>query len=165
MSVRIHVISSLTKSVDRMATLISIFAFSKRPDVSLINHSKKFVMVRAALIQKAVRLTSHQRINIQTIAYFGITNADISWSVFSANLDDLSPSLEICPCPASSNDLFQFVEGWVNTETLVGSLQTEAGNKSKDEIKSFLADFEIEDDIGMIFTFFLFTVPKLTIIN
>ena len=101
-----HVISSSTKSVDRMATLISIFAFLKRQDVSLIHRYKKFVMVRAALILIAVRLTSHQRINIQTIAYFGITNADISWSVFSANLDDLSPSLEICPCPASSNDLF-----------------------------------------------------------
>ena len=42
------------------------------------------------------------------------------------------------------------MEGWVNTETLVGSLQTEAGNKSKDEIKSFLADFGVEDDIGTI---------------
>ena len=103
---RIHATSSSTKSVDRMATLISIFAFLKRQDVSLIHRYKKFVMVRAALILIAVRLTSHQRINIQTIAYFGITNADISWSVFSANLDDLSPSLEICPCPASSNDLF-----------------------------------------------------------
>ena len=81
-------------------------------------------------------------------------------------LGDLSPSLNIYQCPASSNDLVQFVEGWVNTETLVGSLQTEAGNKSKDEIKSFLADFEIEDDIGMIFAiFYSFIVPKLTIIN
>ena len=53
-----------------------------------------------------------------------------------------------------SDHLFKFVEGWVNTETLVGSLQTEAGNKSKDEIKSFLADFEIENDIGKIFRFF-----------
>ena len=44
------------------------------------------------------------------------------------------------------------MEGWVNTETLVGSLQTEAGNKSKNEIKSFLADFGVEDDIGMIST-------------
>ena len=44
------------------------------------------------------------------------------------------------------------MEGWVNTETLVGSLQTEAGNKSKDEIKSFLADFGVEDDIGTIST-------------
>ena len=46
------------------------------------------------------------------------------------------------------------MEGWVNTETLVGSLQTEAGIKSKEEIKSFLADFGVEDDIGTISTIF-----------
>ena len=45
----------------------------------------------------------------------------------------------------------------MNTETLVGSLQTEAGNKSKDEIKMFLADFGIEDDIGTIFMIFKIT--------
>ena len=105
-SERTLAISSSTKSVDRMATLISIFAFLKRPDVSLIHRYKKFVMVRAALTLIAVRLTSHQRVNIQTIAYFGITSADISWLVYSADLDDLSPSLNIYPCPASSNDLF-----------------------------------------------------------
>ena len=105
---RIHATSSSTKSVDRMATHISIFAFSKRPDVSLINHSKKFVMVRAALILIAVRLTSHQRINIQTIAYFGITNADISWLVYSADLDGQGPSLDICSCPANSDLIIYF---------------------------------------------------------
>ena len=46
------------------------------------------------------------------------------------------------------------MEGWVNTETLVGSLQTEAGIKSKEEIKSFLADFGVGDDIGTISTIF-----------
>ena len=106
MSVRTLVISSSMKSVDRMAILISTFAFLKRQGVSPIHRFKKFVMVRVALILIAVRLTSHLRINIQTIACSGITNADISWSVFSANLDDLSPSLDICPCPASSNDEF-----------------------------------------------------------
>ena len=58
----------------------------------------------------------------------------------------------LCIINISYFDIFQFVEGWVNTETLVGSLQTEAGNKSKDEIKSFLADFGVEDDIGTIST-------------
>ena len=105
-SERTLAISSSTKSVDQMAAHISIFAFLKRQDVSLIHRYKKFVMVRAALTLIAVRLTSHQRVNIQTIAYFGITNADISWLVYSADLGDLSPSLGICPCPASSNDLF-----------------------------------------------------------
>ena len=85
-SERTHVISSSTKSVDRMATLISTFAFLKRQDVSLTHHYKKFAMVRAALILKAAQLTSHPRINILTTACFGITNADISWLVYSIKL-------------------------------------------------------------------------------
>ena len=86
MSVRTLAISSSTKFVDRMATLISTFAFLKRHDVSPIHRFKKFVMVHVALILIAVRLTSHPRINIQTIACSGITNADILWLVNSTNL-------------------------------------------------------------------------------
>ena len=106
MSVRTLVISSSTKSVDRMAILISTFVFLRRHDVSPIHRFKKFVMVRAALILKAVRLTSHLRINIQTIACSGITNADISWLVYSVVSEAFSPSLDKCPCPASPNDIF-----------------------------------------------------------
>ena len=94
MSVRTLVISSSMKSVDRMETLISTFAFSKRHDVSPIHRFKKFAMVRAALISKAVRLTSHLRINIQMIACSGITNANISWLVYSVVSDAFSPSLD-----------------------------------------------------------------------
>ena len=106
MSVRTLAISSSTKSVDRMAILISTFAFLKRHDVSPIHRFKKFVMVRVALILIAVRLTSHPRINIQTIACSGITNADISWLVYSVVSDAFSPSLNKCPCPASPNNIF-----------------------------------------------------------
>ena len=106
MSVRTLAISSSTKFVDRMATLISTFVFLRRHDVSPIHRFKKFVMVRAALISKAVRLTSHPRINIQMIACSGITNANISWLVYSVVSDAFSPSLDICPCPASPNDIF-----------------------------------------------------------
>jgi len=71
------------------------------------------------------------------------------------------PDIENCQVDETSDDKYpndcvfwyhkcrhlMFVEGWVNTETLVGSLQTEAGNKSKNEIKSFLADFSVEVNI------------------
>ena len=106
MSVRTLAISSSTKSVDRMETLISTFAFLKRHDVSPIHRFKKFAMVRAALILKAVRLTSHLRINIRTIACSGITNANISWLVHSVVSDAFSPSLDIRPCPASPYNIF-----------------------------------------------------------
>ena len=55
-------------------------------------------------------------------------------------------------CQMIKQFIIQFVEGWVNTETLVGSLQTEAGIKSKDEIKSFLQYFELDNDIGTVYT-------------
>ena len=80
MLVRTHAISSLTKSVDRMETLISIFVFSKKQDVFLIHHFKKSVTVRAALILKAVQLTSPWKrpiINIKMTVFSGIINVDI----------------------------------------------------------------------------------------
>ena len=80
MLVPTHAISSSTKFVDRMETLISIFVFLKKQDVSLTHHFEKSVTVRAALILRAVRLMTPANrpiINIKMTASFGITNVDI----------------------------------------------------------------------------------------
>ena len=72
--------SNLTKSVDQMVTLISIFVFSKKQDVFLIHHFEKSVTVRAALILIAVRRTSPWKrpiINIKMTVFSGIINVDI----------------------------------------------------------------------------------------
>ena len=76
----IRAISNLTKSVVQMAILILIFAFLKKQGVFLIRHFEKSVKVPAALILKAVRLTSPLKrpiIYITMIASSGITNVVI----------------------------------------------------------------------------------------